>query len=86
MADEAAGDEAAWRDLVAQYRSPAVTGGAVPWPVREELPGGQERMLVRTPRRDGPALAAALRDAAGVRSARKATEPVRVQLDPLELL
>lgn len=41
MADEAAGDEAAWRDLVAKYRSPAVGGGAVPWPVREDLPGGQ---------------------------------------------
>ena len=39
MADKAADDEAAWRDLVAQYRSPA-SGGAVPWPVREDLPGG----------------------------------------------
>ena len=41
MADKAADDEAAWRDLVAQYRSPAVSGGAVPWPVREDLPGGR---------------------------------------------
>jgi hypothetical protein len=41
MAGEAADDEAAWRDLVAQYRAPAVTGGAVPWPVREELSGGR---------------------------------------------
>ena len=40
MAGSAADDEAAWRDLVAQYRSPAVTGGAAPWPVREDLPGG----------------------------------------------
>jgi hypothetical protein len=40
MADKAADDEAAWRDLVDQYRSPA-TGGAVPWPVREDLPGGR---------------------------------------------
>ena len=40
MADKAADDEAAWRDLVDQYGSPAATGGAVPWPVREDLPGG----------------------------------------------
>jgi hypothetical protein len=41
MADKAADDEAAWRDLVDQYRSPAVTGDAVPWPGREDLPGGR---------------------------------------------
>ena len=40
MADKAADDEAAWRDLVAQYRSPAVAEGAAPWPVREDLTGG----------------------------------------------
>ncbi|HEY6274757.1 MAG TPA: hypothetical protein VIX86_00360 [Streptosporangiaceae bacterium] len=39
MAGETADDEAAWRDLVAQYGAPGVTGGAVPWPVREELSG-----------------------------------------------
>lgn len=41
MTDETADDEAAWRDLVAQYRAPAVNGGTVPWPVREELYGGR---------------------------------------------
>jgi hypothetical protein len=41
MADKAADDEAAWRDLVDQYRSPAATGGTVPWPVREDLPAGR---------------------------------------------
>jgi hypothetical protein len=41
MADKAADDEAAWRDLVDQYRSPGETGSAVPWPVREDLPGGR---------------------------------------------
>jgi hypothetical protein len=41
MADKAADDEAAWRDLVDQYRSPAATGDAVPWPGREDLPGGR---------------------------------------------
>jgi primosomal protein N' (replication factor Y) len=46
----------------------------------------QERMLVRVPRSEGAALAAALHAAAGVRSARKAPDPVRIQIDPLELL
>jgi primosomal protein N' (replication factor Y) len=48
--------------------------------------GGQERMMVRVPRRSGPALAAALHAAAGARSARKARDPVRIQVDPLDLL
>ena len=47
---------------------------------------GQERMLVRTNRSAGRALAAALRAAAGVRSARKSPDTVRIQIDPLELL
>jgi primosomal protein N' (replication factor Y) len=47
---------------------------------------GLERMLVRTSRSAGRALAAALRAAAGVRSARKSPDAVRVQIDPLELL
>jgi len=39
MAGEARDEEATWRDLVAQYSTPAAADGAVPWPVREELPG-----------------------------------------------
>src|SRR5215471_2225766 len=40
-------EEAAWRDLVAQYATPAATDGTpTPWPTREDLPGpgtpGQE--------------------------------------------
>ncbi len=50
------------------------------------LPDGQERLLLRTARRVGPELAAALRTAAGLRSARKRPDPVRIQLDPAELL
>lgn len=46
---------------------------------------GAERMLVRVPRADGRALAAALAAAQSVRAARKATDPVRVRLDPVEL-
>lgn len=31
-------DEAAWRDLIARYSTPA-TGGGAPWPVREDVSG-----------------------------------------------
>ncbi|MDQ3154699.1 MAG: primosome assembly protein PriA, partial [Actinomycetota bacterium] len=43
----------------------------------------RERLLLRVPRRDGGALAAALHAAQAGRSARKATDVLRVQLDPL---
>lgn len=43
------------------------------------------RMLVRVPRDAGLPLAAALRRAAGVLSARRENEPVRVQIDPLHI-
>ncbi len=45
-----------------------------------------QRLLVRVPREAGAALASALHNAAGVRSARKAPDPVKVVLDPSELL
>ncbi|WP_432843779.1 primosomal protein N' [Dactylosporangium sp. CA-092794] len=53
-----------------------------PVPAAEE---GQERMLVRTARSSGKALALALKAAAGARSVRRAPDPVRIQIDPLEL-
>jgi hypothetical protein len=40
MAGEASDEEAAWRDLIAQYSTPAADDGA-PWPVREELSGAR---------------------------------------------
>ena len=43
------------------------------------------RMLVRVPRTDGLELAAALRRATGVLSARHDQQPVRVQIDPLHI-
>ena len=46
----------------------------------------RQRLLLRVPRAQGPALATALRAATAVRSARKDADPVRVQVDPLELL
>jgi hypothetical protein len=48
MAGDISDEEAAWRDLVAHYRSAAVPDGAAPWPVREDLTGGQR------PSPDGP--------------------------------
>jgi primosomal protein N' (replication factor Y) len=51
-----------------------------------EIGEGQERMLLRVKRSEAAALAHALHAAAGVRSAKKAADTVRVQLDPLELL
>ena len=63
-------------------------GAEVLGPVPLERPDEQptERVLIRSSRRTGKALAAALRTAAALRSARKATEPVRIEIDPLDLL
>ena len=55
---------------------PVSTGAAAP---------DQARALVKVPRAQGPALATALRLAAGVRSARKSPDPVRIQIDPHDL-
>jgi primosomal protein N' (replication factor Y) len=43
------------------------------------------RMLVRVPREGGLELAAALRRATAIQSARHEHEPVRVQIDPLHI-
>ncbi|QNG38433.1 primosomal protein N' [Geodermatophilaceae bacterium NBWT11] len=61
--------------------------GPVPEPYRPGQPADEqrERFLVRVPRQDGVPLARALHDVQGVRSAKKVTEHVRVQLDPPEL-
>jgi primosomal protein N' (replication factor Y) len=59
--------------------------GPVPEPPRPGQDGERERYLVRVPRSDGVALARALHDVQGVRSAKKVAEHVRVQLDPLEV-
>lgn len=54
--------------------------------VDEDGNAERERALVRVARRDGKALAAAIHAAAARRDARKASEPIRIQLDPLELI
>ena len=58
----------------------------MPEPPRPGQDGERARYLVRAPRADGGALASALAQVQGVRSARKAAEHVRVQLDPLDLV
>ncbi|AUI57890.1 primosomal protein N' [Amycolatopsis sp. BJA-103] len=54
--------------------------------VDEDGNAERERALVRVARPDGKALAAAVHAAAARRDARKAPEPIRIQLDPLELI
>jgi primosomal protein N' (replication factor Y) len=76
------GTPGAVADLLAAARLPEAAELLGPVPAGD----GQERMLARVPRSAGRALAAALHAAAGVRSAKKAKDPVRVQVDPLELL
>ncbi len=74
-------------DAVAELLDLAeLPGGAdVLGPVPLESQPDTERALVRVRRAAGPALAAALHAAAGVRSAKKATDSVRIQIDPLDL-
>jgi primosomal protein N' (replication factor Y) len=52
------------------------------------VPAGADKVqaLIRIPRPGGLALAAALRQAQAVRTARKDTGQVRVQLDPADLI
>jgi len=76
------GAPAAVADLLAASDLPDSVERLGPVPVGN---GSAERLLLRVPRRDGARLAAGLKAAAAVRSARKAIEPVRVQLDPREL-
>jgi primosomal protein N' (replication factor Y) len=54
-------------------------------PAGEPVNGPVIRMLVRVPREQGLELAAALRKATGVASARHDGAPVRVQIDPLHI-
>jgi primosomal protein N' (replication factor Y) len=56
-----------------------------PEPGADPAAAPRERALVRVPRAQGRALAAALVAVAAQRSARKAPDPVRVRLDPPEV-
>ncbi|WP_033341184.1 primosomal protein N' [Catenuloplanes japonicus] len=68
-------------DLLETARLPAEAELLGPVPAADD----QERMLVRVRRGAAGALAKALHEAAGVRSARKAPHPVRIQIDPHDL-
>jgi primosomal protein N' (replication factor Y) len=83
-----AGSPAALAEFLAAARLPddADLLGPVPEPPRPGQEGERERYLVRVPRGNGLALARALAEVQGVRSAKKVPEHVRVQLDPLDLV
>ncbi len=73
-------------ELIALADLPAEAETLGPVPVeRAGTEETLERSLLRVPRSAGRALAVALHAALGVRSARKAPDPVRVEIDPLEL-
>ncbi|GGK97508.1 hypothetical protein Sme01_61110 [Sphaerisporangium melleum] len=78
------------REMLADLRLPegAQVLGPVPVePARGAAPEEpQERLVVRVPPAAGAALARALKGAAGVRSARKAPDLVRICVDPIDLL
>ncbi|WP_116026892.1 primosomal protein N' [Thermomonospora umbrina] len=88
------GAPAAIRELLADTRLPegAQVLGPVPVaapqdPAASGAPAPErERALIRVPRNAGTALGRALKAAQGVRSARRAPDPVRAQIDPLELI
>lgn len=81
------GPASAVAELIAEATLPADAEVLGPLPVSRGGDQGEEweRMLVRVPRKEGRELASALHAAAGVRSARKASAAVRIQLDPQEL-
>lgn len=79
---ELLGPAEAVQDLLERTHLPpsADVLGPVPVPGTETV-----RLIVRCPLQDGIALARALRDAAGVRSAMRAPGSVRIRIDPVDL-
>ncbi|MFC4064949.1 primosomal protein N' [Actinoplanes subglobosus] len=75
------GQAAAVAELLSLARLPDGAELLGPVPAADE----QERMLLRVTRSRAADLAHALHEAAGVRSARKAALPVRIQVDPADL-
>jgi len=73
-------------ELLSLAELPAGVEELGPVELPEEDGRPMERMLLRARRAAGPALARALHAAAGVRSARRAPDPIRIQIDPLDLL
>jgi primosomal protein N' (replication factor Y) len=85
---ELVGPESASFDLLGVLREHHLPDGAEvlgPVPAAGGDPDGDVRTLIRVPRRMGAELAAMLRAAQGVRTARKEPEYVRVRIDPADL-
>jgi primosomal protein N' (replication factor Y) len=82
------GSPAALADFLLTLRLPEVADvlGPVPLEGRAGEQAERERALVRAPREHGRELATVLFEALKVRTARKDPDPVRVRLDPLELV
>jgi primosomal protein N' (replication factor Y) (superfamily II helicase) len=78
------GAPAAIAEVIATAQLPGIAETLGPVPVAGST--DLERMVMRVPRRDGAALAAGLKAALAVRSARKADDVVKVELDPSVLL
>ncbi|GAA3116720.1 primosomal protein N' [Streptosporangium carneum] len=81
------GSPAAVREMLGEVALPE--GAQVLGPVPVDTPRGdqvRERAMVRVSQAGGSALAAALKGAVGVRSARKSPEVVRVCIDPLDVI
>ncbi|MEU8380416.1 primosomal protein N' [Streptosporangium sp. NPDC048865] len=81
------GSPAAVREMLGEMTLPPEAQVLGPVPVAS--PKGdqvRERAMLRITRGSGSALAAALKGAAGVRSARKAPEVVKVCIDPLDVI
>ncbi|GAT64860.1 primosome assembly protein PriA [Planomonospora sphaerica] len=81
------GSPAAVREMLGETALPE--SARVLGPVPVETPRGdqvRERAIVRVPWGAAPVLASALKGAAGVRSARKAPEVVRVCIDPMDAI
>jgi primosomal protein N' (replication factor Y) len=79
------GARAAVDELLAAATLPDGAEVVGPVPVAHGADGDTKRMLVRVSRAHGADLATALKVAAASRSARKAADPVKLVLDPLEL-
>jgi primosomal protein N' (replication factor Y) len=80
------GSPAGVAELLAQLQLPEGADVLGPLDAAAAADGSvRERALVRAPRAQGGELAAALKVALSVRSARKALDPVRVELDPVEV-
>jgi primosomal protein N' (replication factor Y) len=70
------------REMLGDVTLPGGAQVLGPVPVEDDL----ERAMIRVPGGLGSALAKALKGASGVRSARKASDLVRVHIDPLDLI